>query len=153
MLIKSFTCLFTSFLLIVSLQTFAQDNYVQKTYAYYDSSTTTGIITYFIYIETEEGTLPVWDTAIIDRSIYVVHADKIDITPVQVGERKSDGKLITIRPAPGNDIHKLEFDLVEPAKNTGTSEKLKNTFLLKGALNGTKMNYKVRNLVALKSFD
>ena len=63
-----FKLLLASFLFAFATPILAQNKYVQRTFAYYDSSKTTGSKTYFIYIQMPKDSIPIWDTAMINGS-------------------------------------------------------------------------------------
>ncbi|MDB5250293.1 MAG: hypothetical protein JWQ40_4687 [Segetibacter sp.] len=127
----------------------AQEKYSQKLYAYNEKSDSATF--HFIYVELAPGVTPIWDTAIIDGSIYAVHATLIETIPLQLGERKKDKRMVFIRPQPDYKLWQLEFDLVEekPASTAGTGTN--KGVVLTGRVKSRKITYQVRQEVELVS--
>lgn len=145
---------------ICSIPAGAQGKYIQKVYAYKEvrpgtnifmnDTTNTGATdpyNYLIYVELPERDTPIWHTAIIGSETYSVHAALMTETPLVVGERKRDQRLVRIRPQPATRLWKLEFDLTGE-KATAPTE---GTVVLKGTFKNTKITSTVGGIVELQS--
>ena len=157
------------FFIVISFSVFslfvtAQDRYIQKLYAYKEVHSDAGNFTsdkthsnaggsyanYLVYVELPKSDTPIWNSAVIGNDIYSVHSSRIEQSPMVVGERKRDNRLIKIRPAPNNDLWKLEFDLTGE-KDASASTTKEETLVLKGSFKNRKISSTVRSIVELTS--
>lgn len=133
---------------IIVFSATAQNKYVQKMFGYVERGATT--TTHLIYIEMPGDLLPIWDSAIIDGSKYVVHATAVEEIPVKVGKRKSDNRMIVLKPAIDTKLYKLDFDLVEEFKQTSKSITAPAAqVILRGSFKNRRITSKVSNLTEL----
>lgn len=145
------TCIIVLFFL--SVVSTAHSQYTQKVYSFIENPIGSKP-EHFIYIEMAGDSIPIWDSAMIDNNLYVVHASIVDITPLQIGERKIDKRLVVIKPEAGNRIWRLDFDLVDDKQSKTETSGTRSTVLLKGSLKNRRITYRVireTELVSLKS--
>lgn len=148
---------------ICSLCAVAQSSrYIQKLYAYREVQRGAGNLTsdtthgnasgsytnYLIYVEIPKSDTPLWNSAVIGNDIYSVHPTLIEQSPMVIGERKRDNRLIKIKPDPGNSLWKLEFDQTGEKERSATST-AEETVVLKGLFKNRNISSTVRNIVEL----
>lgn len=86
--------------------------------------------------------------AFIDGNVYAVHASLMETVPLQVGERKNDGRMVVLKLKPGNKLYKLDFDLVEE-KNAEQTTVQPAEVVLKGMFKNRSITSRINNAVEL----
>ena len=128
----------------------AQTSYRQKVYAFVQKQVNGGN-KHFIYIEMSGDSIPIWDSAIIDRKKFVVHFSPVEAVPVKVGHRKSDKRMVVLKTSPDSKMWMVEFDatneIVPPADLS--TDNVAVTF--RGKFKGKKLNYKILREVELEA--
>ncbi len=139
--------LFCFCLIICAFALYAQTPYRQKVYAFVQRQENNEV-RHFIYIEMPMDSIPIWDSAIIDRKKYVVHFSVVETMPMRVGARKSDKRMVVIKATPDTKMWMVEMDATaDPISATDAASTA--AVLFKGKFKGRKISYKILTEVEL----
>ncbi len=125
----------------------AQTAYRQKVYAFVQKQES-GEDKHFIYIEMAHDSLPIWDSAIIDKRKYVVHFSAIDNLPLTVGARKSDKRMVVLKATPDTKMWMVEMDATNDSISSSDAAVVASV-IFKGKFKGRKLTYKILSEVEL----
>ena len=134
-------------LFFASVNLFAQNPYKQKVYAFIQKHET-GEEKHFIYIEMAHDSIPIWDSAIINKRKYVVHYSAVENMPLTVVARKSDKRMVVLKATPDTKMWMVEMDETnDPISNSDTA--IVAAVIFKGKFKGRKLTYKILSEVEL----
>ena len=130
----------------------AQTGYRQKVYAFVQKQVNGGN-KHFIYIEMSGDSIPIWDSAIIERKKFVVHFSPVEAVPVKIGHRKSDKKMVVIKTSPDCKMWMVEFDATNEIIASADLSTDNAAVTFRGKFKGRKVNYKILSEVELEGED
>lgn len=94
--------------------------------------------------------IPIWDSAIIEGKKYVVHSTLVETLPYQVGTRKSDKRLVSIKADPDTKMYVLDFDATGEVESTPDPKNKNAAIVLTTRIMGRKITYKILTEVELE---
>ena len=140
-------CLIIILFSFFGVSLFAQNAYKQKVYSFVQKQET-GEEKHFIYIEMVQDSIPIWDSAIINKRKYVVHFSAVENMPLTVGARKSDKRMVVLKATPDTKMWMVEMDETnDPISNSDTA--IVAAVIFKGKFKGRKLTYKILSEVEL----
>ena len=139
-----------TFLLLASVVANGQIHFTQKVFAFVQNTEGAGPH-HSIYMQMPADSIPFWDTAIIAGKKYSVHFSPVETMPIQVGVRKSDKRMVSIKAAPDTKMYMLYFDAT--TENATAQEVAKSNtaaIVFTGRIKGRKITYKILTEVELE---
>ncbi len=138
------------FLLLMSAPCFGQSRYTQKLYHFIEKKAgeKDTMVTHFIFIELPKDSACIWQTAVIDSSIYTIHSTQVETLPLELGIQAKNQKKAVITPKAGNTLWRLELDLEQ--QSSSAFHDTTKPVVLKGSFKGRKISCTVSGAIELE---